>query len=64
LSVEPAELDALNESIVDEVNASGEAYLTHTRVRGVTAIRMAIGNVLTTEVHVAECWRVIRARAN
>jgi aromatic-L-amino-acid decarboxylase len=60
-SVEDAQLDALNESIVQAVNASGEAYLTHTRVRGRIALRIAIGNVLTTEHHVVECWRLIRA---
>jgi aromatic-L-amino-acid decarboxylase len=60
-SFEDAQLDALNESIVQAVNASGEAYLTHTRVRGRIALRIAIGNVLTTEHHVVECWRLIRA---
>jgi aromatic-L-amino-acid decarboxylase len=58
-----AGLDALNEAIVRSVNESGEAYLTHTRLRGRTAIRLAIGNVLTTERHVAGAWALIRAHA-
>ena len=57
----PGELDSLNEAIVDSVNESGEAYLTHTRLRGSTAIRVAIGNVLTTETDVRKCWDSIRA---
>ena len=53
--------DRLNEDIVNCVNASGEAYLTHTRLRGRTAIRFAIGNVLTTEAHVLACWQLVQA---
>lgn len=55
-----AQLDELNEAIVRAVNESGKAYLTHTRLRGRTAMRLAIGNVLTTETHVSECWALIR----
>jgi aromatic-L-amino-acid decarboxylase len=57
-----AATDALNESLVAAVNAGGEAYLTHTQVRRRSAIRLAIGNVLTTEQHVAACWKLIRAQ--
>jgi aromatic-L-amino-acid decarboxylase len=55
--------DSLNESLVKAVNATGEAYLTHTELRGRTVVRLAIGNVLTTEQHVAACWRLICAVA-
>jgi aromatic-L-amino-acid decarboxylase len=51
--------DRLNEAIVEAVNASGEAYLTHTRLRGRTAMRVGFGNVLTTGVHVETLWRRI-----
>jgi aromatic-L-amino-acid decarboxylase len=57
-----AATDALNESLVAAVNAGGEAYLTHTQLRRRIAIRLAIGNVLTTEQHVAACWKLIRAQ--
>jgi aromatic-L-amino-acid decarboxylase len=53
-------IDRLNETIVREVNASGEAYLTHTAIRGRSVIRLAIGNVLTTEAHVEACWELVR----
>jgi len=59
-SLTPQEADALNESIVTTINATGKAYLTYTRLRGRVAIRLAIGNVLTTERHVAACWESIR----
>jgi aromatic-L-amino-acid decarboxylase len=54
-------IDRLNERIVQDVNASGRAYLTHTKLRGRTVIRLAIGNILTKEHHVASCWQLIRA---
>ncbi len=57
------ECDRLNEAIVDAVVRSGDAYVTHTRLRGRTAIRVGIGNVLTTEQHVAQVWTVIQREA-
>lgn len=55
-----AALDKLNERIVAAVNASGQAYLTHTRLRGRSVMRLAIGNVLTEERHLEQAWRLIR----
>ncbi len=52
--------DRLNEQVVAAANASGAVYLTHTRVGGRTVMRMAVGNILTTEQHLATAWaRVI-----
>jgi aromatic-L-amino-acid/L-tryptophan decarboxylase len=58
-----AELDALNEKLMTSVNASGEIFLSHTRVNGVLALRLAIGNLRTTERHVARAWELLRAHA-
>jgi aromatic-L-amino-acid decarboxylase len=60
-TAEPAQVDRTNEAIVQSVNATGEAYLTHTDLRGRTAIRLAIGNVLTTDEHVARCWALVKS---
>ena len=56
-------IDAHNARILERVNASGEIYLSHTRVRGRYAIRLAIGNLRTTEMHVARAWELIRTAA-
>ena len=53
------EIDVLNQEILDRVNASGEAFLTHTRLRGSMAIRLAIGNLKTTEAHVRRAWELL-----
>ena len=55
--------DVLNEEIVDAVNASGDAYLTHTTLRGRRAMRIGVGNVLTTERHLAHVWDRITEEA-
>ena len=55
--------DRLNEAIVEAVNASGEAYLTHTRLRGRSVMRVGFGNFITTERHLATAWARVRAEA-
>jgi len=58
LSAEDA--DRANEKILDAVNLSGEAYLSHTKLRGRIVLRLAIGNVGTEERHVQKAWDQIR----
>jgi aromatic-L-amino-acid/L-tryptophan decarboxylase len=55
--------DAANERILERVNASGEVLLSHTRLRGRVALRLAIGNLRTTEAHVARAWALLREAA-
>lgn len=58
--VSDAETDALNERILERVNASGEVFLSHTRLRDRFALRLAIGNLRTTREHVARAWELLR----
>ena len=53
-----AELDALNERLLEAVNATGEVFLSHTRLRGRFAIRLAVGHVRTEERHVRRAWEL------
>jgi glutamate/tyrosine decarboxylase-like PLP-dependent enzyme len=50
----------LNRSVVKSVNATGRAYLTHTVLGENAAMRIAVGNVLTTETHLAEVFALIK----
>ena len=59
-----AELDQLNSDMVERINASGRAYLTHTKLRGRTVMRIGLGNVLTTEEHLRKGWVIIQETAN
>ncbi len=56
-------LDQLNSAIVEEINASGRAYLTQTKLQGRTVMRIGLGNVLTTEDHLREGWELIQEAA-
>jgi aromatic-L-amino-acid/L-tryptophan decarboxylase len=60
----PDGADELNEAIVRAVLASGAAYVTHTKLRGRTCVRIGIGNALTTEEHVSNVWARIRHEAH
>ncbi|HEY2569621.1 MAG TPA: pyridoxal-dependent decarboxylase [Candidatus Udaeobacter sp.] len=53
------EIDQLNSEIVETINASGRAYLTQTKLRGRTVMRIGLGNVLTTEEHLRKAWGLI-----
>jgi len=51
--------DALNHRILERVNASGEAFLTHTAVRDRIVLRLAVGNLRTTAAHVDRAWALL-----
>ncbi|MDZ7779345.1 MAG: pyridoxal-dependent decarboxylase [Gemmatimonadota bacterium] len=57
-------LDALNHRILDHVNASGRAFLTHTALDGRVALRLSIGNLRTHAEHVERVqWLLHEAAA-
>jgi len=62
-SIAPEERDRLNEAVMDAVNATGEAYLSHTKLEGRTTLRLAVGNVRTEERHVRRAWELLREAA-
>jgi aromatic-L-amino-acid decarboxylase len=57
------EPDAINERIMHAVNASGEAYLSHTKLHDRFVLRLAIGNIRTEERHVRRAWELLQAAA-
>ena len=56
-------IDALNARLVDAVNGTGEIFVSHTRLNDRYAIRLAIGNLHTTEAHVTRAWELFQAHA-
>src|SRR5947207_13933080 len=56
-------IDISNSEIVRRINASGRAYLTQTKLRGQTVMRIGLGNVLTTEQHLRNLWELIQNTA-
>ncbi|HEU0093416.1 MAG TPA: pyridoxal-dependent decarboxylase [Vicinamibacteria bacterium] len=55
-----ADADRANEKILDLVNLSGEAYLSHTKLGGRTVLRLAIGNIRTEQRHIKKAWEQIK----
>ena len=51
--------DALNETIMHRVNASGRALLSHTRLNDKLTLRLSVGNIRTTEQHVRNVWQLL-----
>jgi aromatic-L-amino-acid/L-tryptophan decarboxylase len=51
--------DALNEEVMHAVNATGKAYLSHTRLNDKLTLRLAVGNIRTTEQHVRQVWELL-----
>ena len=55
--------DEENADLLERVNASGEAFLSHTALDGRYVLRLAIGNARTTEEDVRRAWDVLRREA-
>ena len=63
---EPAlakKIDDLNVRLMDAVNRTGKAFLSHTRVNGRLTIRVAISNLRTEDEDLALVWNIVRAEA-
>ena len=58
-----AEVDRRNEAILARVNASGRAFLSHTRLHGAYTLRLSIGNLRTERRHVEEVWSLLAEAA-
>ncbi len=56
-------LNDLNRRLIDQVNASGKIFLTHTALRGRYTLRLVVGQRTTEERHIREAWEIIRAAA-
>lgn len=61
--LDPQEIDACNERLVEEANAGGEIFISSTRLAGRTALRLAVGNERTTREDVRLAWDVLRRSA-
>jgi aromatic-L-amino-acid decarboxylase len=55
--------DEANETLLERVNASGEIFVSHTRLDGRYVLRLAIGNARTTEDDARRAWDVLRREA-
>jgi aromatic-L-amino-acid decarboxylase len=53
------DLNALNEKIMNDINASGEAYLSHTKLDGKFTLRLSVGSIRVEERHLVKVWELL-----
>jgi len=59
----PAESESRNQRLLEAVNARGPVFLSHTKLAGDYVLRVAVGNIRTTEEHLLTAWRLLREEA-
>jgi aromatic-L-amino-acid decarboxylase len=52
--------DDRNRALLDAVNASGEAFLSHAALGGRYVLRLAVGQMSTTEADIELTWEILR----
>ncbi|MGH2450286.1 MAG: pyridoxal phosphate-dependent decarboxylase family protein, partial [Candidatus Limnocylindria bacterium] len=52
--------DEENEALLEQANASGEVFISHTRLNGRYVLRLAVGNMRTTEADVRRAWELLQ----
>lgn len=57
------DLNSLNERVMNEINASGEAYLSHTKLNEKFALRLSVGSIRVEERHLRKVWELLNAKS-
>ncbi len=58
----PQHVNHFNERLLEAVNSSGQAYLTHTKINGKYIIRIVIGQTYVSQKHIDKLWTLILAK--
>ncbi len=58
------DLDVLNEKIMNEINAEGEAYLSHTKLNSKFTLRLSVGSIRVEERHLQKIWDLLNDKLN
>ncbi|HXH70177.1 MAG TPA: hypothetical protein VNI60_07600, partial [Pyrinomonadaceae bacterium] len=53
------DLDTLNEKLMNDTNATGKAYISHTKLNGKFTLRLSIGNIRVEEKHIENVWNLL-----
>ena len=56
-------LNSINEQLLEAVNATGKAYITHTKLRGAYTLRMVTNQTEVTRDDVQAAWELIQETA-
>jgi len=48
--------------MMNEINGSGKAYLSHTKLNGKFALRLSVGSIRVEERHLVKIWEILNER--
>ena len=54
--------DELNMRLMNELNDSGEVYLSHTKLNGDVVLRLSVGSIRVEERHIKKTWRLVNEK--
>lgn len=57
--MDPVVLNRVNEELLQQVNATGKMFISHTKLNGTYTLRMVIGQTNVTEEHVTKAWKLL-----
>src|SRR5439155_18601212 len=63
LPLSDEQLDIANQRLLDLINGTGDVFLSHTRLKGRLALRVAVGHLKTTEQHIRRAWDLLTTYA-
>jgi aromatic-L-amino-acid decarboxylase len=52
-------LNEFNEQMMNDINASGEVYLSHTKLNGKLTLRLSVGSIRVEERHLEKVWEIL-----
>jgi aromatic-L-amino-acid decarboxylase len=58
-----ATLERINAALLEAVNGTGEMFISHTKLDGRYVLRLAIGNLRTSERDIEAAWTILRREA-
>jgi aromatic-L-amino-acid decarboxylase len=61
--ISETQLQRLNRSLLEAVNRTGQLFLSNTVLHDKFVLRLAIGNLRTTQQHIEKAWELIRSKA-
>ena len=57
-----AEIDKLNENLLQRINKTGKLFISHTKLNGKHVLRLSVSGIRTEERHVREAWELIQIK--
>ena len=53
-------LNRFNEQLMQAINHTGEAFLSHTKLSGRLTLRLVVSQLRTNEAHVTRVWEIVQ----